>query len=441
MKKLITLLILLLWSPLFANNFGQSTEGDSTIVTYTHQFALDSAWITFAFGYSNPYDSVKASPITGSGTHKQLKSTYLNLDSIGTHYVMVKAFIGGAIVDTVVGVWLHEDYARGLDSLALHVGRDGVSTPRVSLHMKQGLLTGAAGSTVKDKIDSLQLHLGKDGQSTPRISVHMKMGLFAGSAGNNLEDELDSLQLHVGKDNQSTPRVSLHMKTGLYSGAAGDNIEDNFDTLFADIEGLTGGGTEPETLIVLDTADTTQVSGARVTVRTIDQSTVKVDGLITDVNGKLILDLDADSFFVATVMNNYQQALDTIVVAAGGQTDTIWVVPIDPAAATAPNMCNVYFDTWAIVSDTIKGAKLEATVYDSKPPYRDSDSSVILIPRKIIAYTNSNGRATISLVRSSEATDITGNNVTYTFTLSKSNYFKAKFENRTVPDASSWKGR
>ena len=203
---------------------------------------------------------------------------------------------------------------------------------------------------------------------------------------------------------------------------------------------LTGGGTEPETLIVLDTADTTQVSGARITVRTIDQSTVKVDGLITDVNGKLILDLDSDSFFVATVSNNYQQALDTIVVAVGGQTDTIWVVPIDPAAASGPNMVSVYIDTWDIVGDTVVNAKLEITV-NGIPPYRDSDSSVVMIPRKITVYTDTLGRAQTSIWKSSAVTDLRGNEITYNFKLTKSNYFSALFEDRTAPDSGPWKIR
>lgn len=264
---------------------------------------------------------------------------------------------------------------------------------------------------------------------------------FQDSVGN---DQAGQFLFSVGLHNVShnAPTNSMKLGTG-YDGTDGSNVEDDFDSLFADVAALslTGGGTEPETLIVLDTADSTQIQGARITVRTIDQSTVKVNGLTTDVNGKRILELDSDSFFVATVHNNYTEALDTIVVAVGGQTDTVWVTPINPAAASAPNMCNVYFDTWAIVGDTVVGAKLEATIYNSKPPYRDSDSSVIMIPRKITAYTDNTGRATIGLVRSSEATDITGNNITYTFTLSKSNYFKAKFENRVVPDTSTWKGR
>jgi hypothetical protein len=95
-----------------------------------------------------------------------------------------------------------------------------------------------------------------------------------------------------------------------------------------------GDGTEPETLIVLNTADSTAIEGASVVIRTLNQTTVKVDGLETDVNARLILELDVASYFAALTANNYTQLLDTLVVASGGGTDTLWMTEFDPGTPT-----------------------------------------------------------------------------------------------------------
>ena len=151
---------------------------------------------------------------------------------------------------------------------------------------------------------------------------------------------------------------------------------------------LSGGGTEPETLIVLASADSTQLQGVRVTIRTIDQSTEKVPGLTTDVNGKLILDLDADSFFVALSANNYTQKNDTIVVAAGGQTDTLFMTLFDPGSPSAANLCKVY--GWIRRGGVaLKGAKVSAFISDDYWPIYEDD--VAILARKDPTTTDTAG--------------------------------------------------
>jgi hypothetical protein len=133
---------------------------------------------------------------------------------------------------------------------------------------------------------------------------------------------------------------------------------------------LSGGGTEPETLIVLASADSTQIQGARVIVRTIDQSTIKVDGLTTDVNGKLILDLDADSFFVAVTANNYTQTLDTIVIAGGGQTDTLWMTIFDPGSPANPDLCRLYGTLYDYDGSKLRNTTVRAQIPTKYWPVR-----------------------------------------------------------------------
>lgn len=133
---------------------------------------------------------------------------------------------------------------------------------------------------------------------------------------------------------------------------------------------LSGGGTEPETLIVLSTGDSTQIQGARITLSTINQATVKVDGLTTDVNGKRILGLDADSFFVNITANNYTQISDTIVVAAGGQTDTLFMTLFDPGSPSNPDLCRLYGTLYDYDGSKLRNTTVRAQIPTKYWPVR-----------------------------------------------------------------------
>ena len=99
-----------------AGNYGSSSERDSTIVTYVHHVAADSAHARFAFGETAPYDSAFLYPIAGASNKMLLADDKLNLDSVGTHFVPILVWIGGAVADTTIGVWMHHD-ALLLDTL------------------------------------------------------------------------------------------------------------------------------------------------------------------------------------------------------------------------------------------------------------------------------------------------------------------------------------
>ena len=104
-------------APTISANYGTSMEGDSTIVTYVHHLAADSAHARFAFGKSNPYDSAHLYPISGASNVILVADDKLDLDSVGTHLVTIRVWIGGAVADTSIGVWRHVDDALLLDTL------------------------------------------------------------------------------------------------------------------------------------------------------------------------------------------------------------------------------------------------------------------------------------------------------------------------------------
>jgi hypothetical protein len=142
-----------------------------------------------------------------------------------------------------------------------------------------------------------------------------------------------------------------------------------------------GGGTEPETVIVLSVGDTTAIQGAVIVVRTLDQSTVKVSGVTTDVNGTRILELGdgvgVDSFVIAVSHNNYTYVIDSLAVASGGGTDTVWMVQFDPGSASGV-LCRVYNNIKDVNQTAIRGAKITAEIpHEFWPVTHDNEARVM----------------------------------------------------------------
>lgn len=209
---------------------------------------------------------------------------------------------------------------------------------------------------------------------------------------------------------------------------ASTSAHDKIDNL-----SLSGGGSEPETLIVLSSPDSTLIEGASVVVRTLDQSTVKVDGLLTDVNGRLILELDADSFFVALTHNNYGQTLDTIVVLSGGGTDTLWMSIFDPGQPSSPDLCRVYGWIYDISGIGVEHASITAEIPSEYHPVKYS--SIIITPFRKTAESDSTGYWYIDLFPN-QLLSKTESEYLFTIEYPSGVIFKTK---TAVPDSSSWK--
>jgi len=187
-------------------------------------------------------------------------------------------------------------------------------------------------------------------QNEPTLNPFTFMEVDAGVE--EITARIDSILFSLGFDS-----TSIQQKTGSFGATESSSTNltlfqwlansigiDGVNTLHGKIDGLSlsGGGTEPETLIVLNHSDSTLIQSVRVVIRTLDGSTVKVDGLTTDVNGRLILDLDSDSYSVALTANNYLQKQDTLSVAQGGGTDSLWLTSFDPGNPPSPDLCRVY---------------------------------------------------------------------------------------------------
>jgi hypothetical protein len=208
---------------------------------------------------------------------------------------------------------------------------------------------------------------------------------------------------------------------------ASTSAHDKIDNL-----SLSGGGTEPETLIVMSLSDSTVIGGATVVVRTLDQTTVIVDGLLTNVNGRLLLELDADSFFMAATHNNYTQILDTVTVHSGGGTDTLWMAEFDPGQPSSPDLCRVYGWLYDISGGVVEQALVTAEIPADYHPVKYN--SVIITPFRKIAESDSAGYWYIDLFPN-QLLSKTDSKYLMTIEYPSGVIFKTE---TAVPDTSSW---
>jgi hypothetical protein len=330
-----------------------------------------------------------------------------DIDSLGVYRAVLSALMAdSAVVDTGDGSYAHATVKAGSipDSLLASV----------------------------TKIDSIHAWVGSPYESTAVPSLHMKIGLgYSGAAGDgNIKDQLDTVKVYVGKHGQTTQGfVSLHNKLGSYSGLAGvgNNVHDDLEIVASQ-----GGGTEPETLLVLSLADSSKIQGARACLRTIDQSTIRAAGLLTDNNGRLILALDPDSFWVEITANGYNQTLDTIIVDDGGGTDTLYMSRFDPGSPSEPGLCRVYGWVYDITGDSLAGIEVTAEIPREYHPVKYNN--VVITPFSKSSTTDSSGYWQIDLIPSSS---LSGDEVKYLFTVKNDSgvIYRIKVE---VPQYSSW---
>lgn len=262
----------------------------------------------------------------------------------------------------------------------------------------------ADSSITAAQIDSLLMSLGFD-----TTAVQSKLGSFGAT------------------ESAITP-LSLRQWLANSLGIDGTNdLHTKIDNL-----SLSGGGTEPETLVVLSSVDSTHIQGARTIVRTLDQSTVRVDGLTTDTDGRLIIELDSDSFFVAVTANNYIQSLDTLIVEQGGGTDTLWLTDFDPGNPSSPDLCRVFGWVYDLSGLPLSGVTVTAAIPAEYQPVKYS--GVIITPFKKSTATDEYGYWQLDLLPNTILSDPLSR---YSFTIEYPSgvVYKIRIE---VPNQSSW---
>ena len=330
-----------------------------------------------------------------------------DIDSVGVYLAMLSVFMtDSATVDTGAGSFAH-------------------------CAIKSGSIPDSLLEAVTD-IDSIRAWVGSPYHSSFIPSLHMKIGLgYSGASGDgNIKDQLDTVRIYLGKDGASLPNyTSLHDKLGAYAGISGvgNNVKDDLAAFV-----LNGGGTEPETLFVFSLEDTSRIQGARVNVRSVDQTTLIASGLHTSYDGKLLLALNPDSYWVELNAYGFNQVFDTLIVSDGGGTDSLFMARFDPGEPPDPGLCRVYGWVYDIAGDSL--ADIEVTAEIPREYHPVKYDRLIITPFCKSTQTDSTGYWQLDIIPS---TEFSREDALYLFTVKNSEgvIYRAKTE---VPKCPSW---
>jgi hypothetical protein len=201
--------------------------------------------------------------------------------------------------------------------------------------------------------------------------------------------------------------------------------------------GAAGGGPRLCSLMVVDATPAAITDGSVSMTSGGNTWTADVSGA-----GFAVFSLtDATWLGLAYTTGYVQDTIPQTFVISASVRDTITMTAISISSPSAADKVTCYIYTYDIMGGIVERAKLTATVNGNGPWFAVDDSAAIMIPKKISAYTDSNGKAELELWESAEVRDAAGNNPTFDFILEKSNHFKWSIEERTTPDAATWKIR
>jgi hypothetical protein len=241
------------------------------------------------------------------------------------------------------------------------------------------------------------------------------------------EDPIEDLL--VAADTASN--APLYRLKKIYDFTDGNGVEG----IDADIAALSisGGGSEACTLFVKQNG-ISAIRGARIVIRSLDQTTTRVPGLTTDTNGMRIVELDEASYFISVTANNYVSLYDTLNV----HRDSVWqlsMTPFDPGNAPGPDLCRVYGWVYDISGNDLPGVTVSSEIPSDYQPVKYGN--VIITPFKRSTTSDSTGYWQIDLFPNSV---LSKTNSKYQFTLEYPSgvILKSKV---AVPDTVSWQFR
>jgi len=265
----------------------------------------------------------------------------------------------------------------------------------------------------------------------------------------NISNKVDSVKLlpdltinvdsmTVLADSFSLDNIGQHLVQIVYYPHGGTQ-----DTFIADVINTSdlatsGAGSEAETLIVLASTDSTEIENASIVVRTLNQSSVKAIGSGTDANGIEIFELSVASYFVGFTHNNYTYQTDTITVASGGGTDTVFMAQFSPSAPARRGGSVIYGWTADVLGDTIEGAVLHVNpVNISGISWKDSVGVWVFLSEQT-TKSNSSGYFELEVYRSNYLTGVdksgteTSDTLKYDIWLKKSGYLSPKLTEQYI---------
>ncbi len=194
-----------------------------------------------------------------------------------------------------------------------------------------------------------------------------------------------------------------------------------------------GNGAIPCTLFVMSaiSSDTVALQGVFLRVYNSAESATAAAGT-TDANGRAVFALEESDYHVYAYQAGFEftPLPETVAVAVGGVTDTIWGTPFDPGFPATADLCRVYGWVYNLSGDTLNGATVNARIVQSPLRYQN----IVISPYDLTTTTDSTGYWRLDLFPSAALTPDT---TLYEFTIrfTSGAILRRKL---AVPQATEW---
>lgn len=294
---------------------------------------------------------------------------------------------------------------------------------------KLGPFAGTGADNIDFVLDTLRAYVGKHGISTQQVSLHMKLGQYSGTADDNVKSQVFS---GAKFDSTYYDSIALHA-TGADSIIAVMNLPDSVVRRLDSLKfAWFGWGIYPETIVVLDGESQAAISGARLRLNLLDGTATRIVNAVTDVHGRRLVYLDTTSYLVIAAADGYRQKIDTITVTIGGRRDTLTLERFNPGNPPAFDLCRVYGWVYDISGQTAEKAEIAVEIPRQYHPVKYDGAVITPFNRSVFA--DSSGYWQIDLYPNSR---LSGPYSRYLFTIKHGSGIIYRVE-AEVPNQASW---
>lgn len=356
----------------WAGNFGKSTEGTFSTVTFTHRTDCDSARVYFGYPSSNLYLSIKLFPLPADSA--QLKRDSLDLDSIGGHYGEVRYYERGAgsVSGYVIGEWPHEDPTPG-DTIRRDASTHGASDVATLWGDTLTLLIAFRDSINNATADANKGNFKADVSGLSTFDPATDTVSYVDSLIEELTITsvdsvrkvyiVDSLDQTVTADVDSPmiARAVHFATTSAYGGSTG-----TMGKAIVNAASCNPSGSNTIIIRLKRDSDSTAIIGGTVQVNT-DETTVYYIG-DTNNDGAVSFLSDNDTLFVYVDAHPITFTTPETLRIDGNEDVTYYGTPFDPGTPASANLCRVYGWVKDINDNPMVGVKVRMSI--TKGPVR-----------------------------------------------------------------------
>jgi len=438
-KGFVLLFLLLLTGTSYAGNIGIADSGNATPIMYVHDvqcstvvlFISDDALAGDPLQPSswNLVDSVDMTPFwTNDSTIWNFGQSF---NASGLFYVAFKVYEGNSEATSAIYYNAGTEYFKHSSAEVLRklgpFGETSTSSGEFTVYeylTEEGIKTDTVYKAVsatasldpetEAQIDSI---LESVGWKDVYPSIHEKLGTFNDSTTQSLEFALSEYMFGLGID-------------------IAEDLHSKVDGLGA----LSGDGGNAISIFVYDEGNSEYLQGAN--VRMLSSGGTNYYFPRTDVNGLATFALDDGTFYgTATVSGYTQNTVPDTITFTTDSTFTINLSTLSYSGSSAPDLCNLYFNTYDLLGDTLVKATVTVSPNNNGPWKAVEDSSFVLIPREAVYRTDSVGFVSISVWRTASLFNPRGDSIFYDIMISTPYHTNYPVDRIYVPDTNLWRAR